>query len=634
MAHSPINLGNDCGGVTCAMMWRLAIAVSAGLGIAMFSAVSADENDDEIAEITVVEMRVANTRPAGTYASVATALRFDPITELQSRGLAEGQADVTVRGGLFENTGFKAGAVTIMDPQTGHYVADLPIDPGFLAAPELLTGVDNAVAGFNSNIATVEYALRRITGGGDILIGAGSDSLQFQSLRLANSSQQSDGSDIGYAMSAARSRGDGTIDNGDHEFSRFNVHVQRSDFDQQTDLVLSYQDKFFGWPGAYTGFASLPETDHTQTTLILVNHRSELDAGFWELGAFYRRLEDDYDFNRTTQESGGPGSFDHETRVYGIGARGSLRGRSLDWHYDGQLTSDELVFSTDLTEGDFDTRNYASLSLVPSLELAASDDRVLMLRFGATFDWSNRDGSEFSPLLGVTLRTSSASSSHFVSLEYAATSQLPGYTVLNSRPTGLFGGNSELGREKARQLAMSVGAENEVWDGEVTLFYREDDDLVDWTFAIGAPFVRQANAVDIDVLGIEMIARRRWQSFDLVASYTYLDKEADYGTATVDASFYALNFATHRATLAARYRFGQGFELRWDNEYRKQLDNPLRGGSDEAYLSSLALAWQPESGSGFGLALSADNLTDESYEPFPGTPAVGRQVSLSAKYEW
>ena len=120
------------------MMSRLNLAASAGLLIAAVTGASAQETEaEEITEITVTAARVANTRPAGTYASIATSLRFDPITELQSRGLPEGQADVTVRGGLFENTGFKAGAVTIMDPQTGHYVADLPIDPEFLVAPKL-----------------------------------------------------------------------------------------------------------------------------------------------------------------------------------------------------------------------------------------------------------------------------------------------------------------------------------------------------------------------------------------------------------------------------------------------------------------------------------------------------------------
>ena len=623
-------------GVPRTMVCKLTFGVLTTCGLLLLSSVGhAEEDDDqELSEITVTASRVANSRPAGTYATVATQLRFDPLTELQSRGLPEGQADVTVRGGLFENTGFKAGSVTIIDPQTGHYVAELPIDPTFLSAPELLTGIDNSIAGFNSNIATVEYSLRKIHDGGSVLVGAGSDDLQFQSLRFGNTVSSQSGANLGVLISAARSEGDGTVPNGDHEFERYNVLLQHGNDSQQTDLVLSYQDKFYGWPGAYTGFDSLPETDHTKTTLLLANHRNEIESGFWELGAFYRRLEDDYDFDRTTEESGTPGSFDHETRVYGVGFHGLHRGTILDWQYAGQVTADELVFSTDLTEGDFDSRNYVSLSLVPSIDIARTDGRILTLRFGATFDWSNRDSSEISPLLGATLRKTSAAVSDYVSFEYAGSSQLPGYTVLNSRPTGLFGGNSDLGREKARQASISAGRESSDWHGAVTLFYREDDDLVDWTFASDVPLARQANPVDIDVLGIELFIRRHWESFDLVGSYTFLDKDADYGSAVVDASFYALNFATHRATLAASYRLTSRLELRLDNEYRDQESNLLRASSDEAFLISAALAWEPENGKGFGVLLSADNLTDDDYQQFPGTPAVGRQVSLSARYVW
>ena len=613
------------------MAWKLVFAVLICSSFVFSSPGYAEDDDEgELSEIIVTADRVANSRPAGTYSATVTLLRFDPLTEVQSRGLSEGQADVTVRGGLFENTGFKAGAVTIMDPQTGHYVAELPIDPELLSEPRVLTGIDNLLAGFNSNIATIEYALRKIVDGGSVLLGAGSDSLQFRAFRFAKELT----SDTGIAVSAARSKGDGTVANGDHEFERFNAHLQRGDDDRQTDMILSYQDKFYGWPGAYTGFASLPETDHTKTTLLLANHRSEAERGWWELGAFYRRLEDDYDFDRSTQESGVAGSFDHETKVYGLGFQGARQTNRLTWNYAGQVTGDKLVESTDLTEGDFDSRNYASVSVVPSIILSRSDERQIDLRFGASVDWSNRDNSEVSPVLGVTLQGNNASGSHHVSLEYAATSQLPGYTVLKSRPTGLFGGNSDLGREKARQLSLSVSKQSADWDGALTVFYRKDDDLVDWTFESGAPFARQANSVDIDVFGAEAFIRRHWEAFDLIASYTFLDKDADYGAATVDASFYALNFAKQRATLAASYRFTDRLELRIDNEYRRQESNPLRASSDTAFLVSASLAWEPPEGKGFGVALTADNLTDDDYQQFPGTPAVGRQVSLSARYVW
>lgn len=625
MVHSRTNLAKQC--VRYLFLLVSVSAVHAAVEVAT-------EVDGELSEVTVRASRVANTQPAGTYASLATSLRFDPQTELQSRGLPEGQADVAVRGGIFENTGFVVGAITVMDPQTGHYTAGLPIDPGFLSIPGLLTGIDNALSGFNSNIATVAYSLPVIHSGGDVLLGIGENDLWFTSLRLAKVTTLKSGHNLSVGLSAALSEGDGTLPHGDHEFERYNMHIQHRQGDAQTDVLLSYQDKFYAWPGAYTGFASLAETDHTKTILLLASHRREINSSWFEVSAYYRELDDDYDFDRTTQESGVPGSFEHLTRAYAVGFQGSHRQGMIDWRYGGQLTGDKLVRSTDLTEGDFTSRNYAKFSLIPSIEFAHSGDNTVTARIGATLDTSNRDSSTVSPVAGITVQTTSFSGSNFYTLEYASASQLPGYTALNSRPTGLFGGNADLGREKTRQLSLSFTRESLKWSGSATLFYRSDTDLVDWTFFTDRPFSRQANPVDLDVLGVEFIVTRQWYSLELVAAYTYLDKDADYGTAEVDASFYALNYARHRATLALRYQLTSQLELRLDNEYRVQKDNPLRTSRDTAFLASVALAWEPKSINGLGFALTGDNVTDSNYQFFPGTPAVGRQVSVSAAYRW
>ena len=598
------------------------------------SAQPAIETDDEIAEITVSADRVANSRPAGTYAAPVTALRFDPLTEIQSRGIAEGQSDVTVRGGVFENTGFKLGAVTVVDPQTGHYSAELAIDPALMSPPGIYKGIDNAVAGFNSAIATIAYAFRRLEDGGNLLAGAGSDSLNFQGIRLSRTKDTSVDNTVGGAFSFARSEGDGSVSNGDHRFARYNLHLQRSSDESQSDLLIGYQDKFYGWPGAYTGFATLAEIDDTQTTLVVANHRSETIPGWWEVGAFYRRLVDDYDFDRTTMESGAPGSFEHETRNVAVGLQGLHSAGPVSWRYGAQIMADELVRSTDLTNGNFDTRRYAKLTVVPSMDFDLETGGTLTLSAGASVDYSNRDGGEGSPLFGLTLTRPLETGHTRYAIEYAETSQLPGYTALNSNPMGLFGGNPNLGRERARQLAFSVSREAQSWQGRAAIFSRRDDDLVDWTFTTGAPFARQANPVDIDVIGFEAFLTRRWMNLELAAGYTYLDKDADYGDALVNASFYALNFARHRTTLAIRYRFAKTFELRLDNEYRDQEDNPLRVGDNSAYLASLSLNWDSAEVDGLRASLIADNLTDSEYQPFPGTPAAARQISLSASYAW
>jgi vitamin B12 transporter len=522
-------------------------------------------NAEEVSEITVRATRVANESPASSYAAPATALRFDPLTELQSRGIAEGQSDVTVRGGLFENTGFKLGASNIMDPQTGHYVAELPVDPAMMSKPAVYKGIDSAVEGFNSAVATVSYGINRVSDGGYVSLGTGSDNLNFQSLRFGHVTTNAAGNDIGVAVSLARSEGDGSVDFGDHEFARANVQLQHVTHETQTDLIFSYQDKFYGWPGAYTGFATLPETDDTQTSLIVLNHRRESDNGWFEAGGFYRRLVDDYDFDRNTTESGTPGSFEHETRVLGAGFQGQQRTGRISWRYGGQITSDELLRSTDLTNGSFSDRTYATFSVVPSIESSLASGSTLLWRAGATLDYSDRDSNAASPLLSVTLSRTDAGGSTNYSLEYAATSQVPGYTALKSNPSGLFGGNPNLGREKAKQLAVSIERDTGDWQMRATLFSRRDDKLVDWTYSTVSPFSRQANAVDIDVLGFEAFFVRAWESVDIAIGYTALDKDADYGTAQVDASFYALNFAKHRATLAFVYRFSGSFEFRLDN---------------------------------------------------------------------
>jgi hypothetical protein len=595
---------------------------------------AAPADEQPLDEVRVIGRRVANLQPAGSYASLATRLRFDPQTELQPRGLPEGQADVTVEGGIFENTGFAVGAATIMDPQTGHYSAGLPIDPRFLTPPRVRTGIDNAVLGFNSNVATLVYSLAAVSAGGDILLGGGNDSLGYGSLRQAWARSGIGGRVSAMALSAAYSKGDGTLANGDHEFSRYNLHLQRRQGNTQTDLLLAYQDKFFGWPGAYTGFASLAETDHTKTRLLLLNHRRESADGWAVFSAYYRGLVDNYDFDRTTKESGTPGSFDHKTRVWAAAVQGGWRGGRIDWRFGGQLTADRLLRSTDLTGGDFNARRYLKFTLVPTIDLARSTTRVIRLRAGASLDGSNRDGSAVSPLIGLSMRSSSSSGSTRVALEYAATSQLPGYTALKSPPAGLFGGNSDLGRERARQLSFTASRETPVWNALATLFYRKDDNLVDWTYSTGAPFARQANAVDIDVFGAEVITARNWQTLHAVAAYTWLHKNADYGMSLVDASFYALNFARHRATLSLRWDMTAQVELRLDNEYRVQRDNPLRQHGERAYFGALSLAWNPPPVGGLVITLAVDNLSDSHYQYYPGTPAVGRQLSLSGAYRW
>lgn len=619
----------------CKEQWLLlGILISfTGLVIAQDDITSEEENPRlELVEVTA--QRVANLQPASTYQAPVTSLRFDPQIDVQARGLPEGQADITIRGGLFENTGFKIGAVTIFDPQTGHYAVELPIDQAMLTQPDLMTDTQNALNTFNASVATLAYGYADIVSGGAVRLGVGSDALRYASARFSRGGTGNSADAFGLTLAAAASDGDGTLPFGDHEFKRFSGHFQHRGQNGDSNIIIGYQDKFFGWPGAYTGFASLPETDHIKQGLVVIDHHRSTANGWWQVAAAYRWLDDDYDFDRRTVDTGGPGSFEHETRSFSLGLSGSYRRAAIDWDYSVLLAADRLVRSTDLVNGNFNSRTYLALRLVPGRQWLLDNGDTLRIQAGLGADLSNRDESALVPIAGIRWTRPGPGGEHSLGLELTRSTQVPGYTALNSGTTGLFGGNPDLGREYADTFTLSYDLRRENWLATAAMFLRKDDDLVDWTFSRSSPFARQANAVDLDVRGLEFFLQFTNDHWRVIAGYTYLDKDADYGDALVDASYYALNFARHRATLALEYKPVHWLNIRLDNEYRRQEDNILRNGDNTAWLASGSIGVKLPTETNLGLDLVVDNLTDSDFQEFPGTPAYGRQISLVLGLTW
>ena len=590
-------------------------------------AANGDELPYELPKVAAYSEQVANQTPVATFAMPVSGLRFEPRVDVQARNLAEGQADVGIRGGVFENTGFKLGALSLYDPQTGHYFAEIPVAPAMLLTPRVLTGSDNALGGFNAGVGTVAYGWRPIEQRGEASLAFGDYATNRQSLYqgvVSSAGSRRVAADI----ELARSESDGSVPFGDHDFKRASGRVQLRDADSQTDFFAGVQKKFFGWPNLYTPFG-FNETEDLHTTLYAFNHRAQLDStDYWQVGAYYRRNFDDYEFNRAVPGASNP--FEHTTRVSAVSLEGRLTEGDYLVAYDLQAMRDHLD-STALTFGRFHTRDYYKVTFVPERTYATSSGQ-LRVRAGLSFDDTNRDKSALSPIVEAALTRPNGQRLY---LQYSESTQVPTYTALNSNPSaGLFRGNANLGRATSRNLEAGLALERAGWKIEAAVFQRWDDKLTDWTFTRGVT-ARTANAVDIGTLGFEVVATRRSARYDWVFGYTFLDKDADYRSATVDASFYALNFAKHRLTAAVTARLGQGFELRVDNELRIQEKNLLRTvGGDDAVLTSVGLYYLPPKLRGLELSVLVDNVWDDNFQEVPAVPAARRQYSVGATYRW
>ncbi|MDB6170009.1 MAG: TonB-dependent receptor [Verrucomicrobia bacterium] len=603
------------------------------LGLIGFLPLAAQVAPVALPEVTVYSPRVANQSAAASFAMPVSSLRFEPRVDIQARNLTEAQADVTIRGGIFENTGFRLGAVTLSDPQTGHYYAEIPVAPMMLGAPEILTGADHALVALNSTVGAVAYAWRPVRTAGVLSFAAGDHGMNREDFYEGYVSDAAlFGERVAADVSWGRSESNGAVAFGDSHFDRVTARLQLAGGNSQTDLFAGYQAKFFGWPNLYTPFNS-DESENLETLLFALNHRVDLGAGdFFEAGIYHRRNKDDYAFNRFAP-LGPVHPFQHTTWVTGAGAGGRRDLGALALNFHGEILSDDL-HSTSLTAGKFHSRTLAKLAVVPEKSWSLDGGARVVAKAGATWDHSDRDGSVLSPVFELA-REQATGPVQRIYASYATTTQLPSYTALNSSASsGLFRGNPDLGRETSRNLELGLASALGGWNLEAAVFHRQDENLVDWTFKRGVT-ARTANAVDVDTTGAEFVARKSWRAFDLVIGYTVLTKSPDYRGAAVDASFYALNYARQRLTAAIVARLGREFEVRLDNAARIQAGNLLRTtGGDRAVISSLGLAYRPVALPRTEFTVLVDNLWDSAFQEVPAVPAAGRQYSAGIAYAW
>ena len=587
--------------------------------------------------LTVQGQEIANLRPSSTYQSIVSNLDFDPRIDFQSRNMAEAQGDINIRGGTFEGTGIQVGAATLIDPQTGHYSTELPIAPEMLTNPKVLTGASNALRGFNSTAGTIAYQWSEMIEGSSFTMGGGDHQLNFQRFHQANVQTLSNKIQkiFGYEVEYSRSESDGTLAYSDHDFNRLTGRIQLLGPNSQTDLFAGYQSKFFGQYGMYTGdqyTAFDPyETENIKTRLFILNHKQNYASGSqWEATAFYRRNSDHYIFNRFDPNN----TFIHETNVSSLAVLGiHALDSKLALNYNLQVTRDTIESNT-LEEGNFTSRSYYKLSLVPQYSNPLNNQQTLLFKAGLSYDDTNRDPSNFSPIIEISLLTNKDyHRSERIYLSYAETSQVAGYGAIGgSETSGLFRSKHDLLRETSENIELGFSIHEKEWSLDSALFYRWDNNLVDWTYT-GAG-ARSAENVDIETFGFEFSATRQWNTLEAIMSYSHLAKSEDYKNSDVIGSFYALNYPKHRATLGLIYTPNAYLEIRLDNEWREQEANTLRTGPDHGLFSYLGISYYPNQSRDSEFFLAYDKPWKKRFQEIPGTAGRDDQMSIGISCHW
>lgn len=98
---------------------------------------------------------------AAPVQSVVDLLKYAVGVDVRQRGPIGAQTDISVRGGTFDQITVLLNGINIGDPQTGHNVADFPVDISEIERIEVLEGPAGRVYGTSSLVGAINIVTRQ-----------------------------------------------------------------------------------------------------------------------------------------------------------------------------------------------------------------------------------------------------------------------------------------------------------------------------------------------------------------------------------------------------------------------------------------------------------------------------------------
>ncbi|MCU4165645.1 TonB-dependent receptor [Carboxylicivirga caseinilyticus] len=575
--------------------------------------------------------------------SVQDLLRYAMNVDVRQRGPLGTQADINIRGGSFDQVMVLFNGINITDPQTGHHNLNLPVDMQSIERVEILEGPGARVYGPGAFSGAINFITgSKSSNNATINAMAGQHGLYNIT---ANTTVQT-GKLKSYASASAASS-DGYINNTD--FKNNSVFYQGLlDFgNEKLDFQLGYNDKAFGANAFYT--AAYPEQfEQTKTTFASVKMTSGSRVKITP-ALYWRRHQDRFELFRNEA----PGWYTkhnyHLTDVYGANVNvvvpwvlgktslgGELRSENI-WSNNIGIDMDDPM---DVPGEDAQfTKSYQRTNMSTFLEHVYTYNKF-SVSAGLLMNWnSSLDlGVNFFPGLDISYWASS-NTKIFVSINKSL--RLPTFTDLfYDGPTNI--GNPDLKPEEALTYEGGVKYINDWFKGQVSAFYRESENLIDWGRLEGEVEYKTRNLSDMDSYGVnlqgELNVKDLWQSSPLNSidfGYSYIDQEknapADY------ESVYVMDYLKHKINIAANFqllkKLSAGINVQWQDReggYRKYISASESVAVDynPFWLTDLRLQW---SESKYKIYVDASNFFDVTFYDLGNVPQPGRWIKAGVQ---
>ncbi len=568
--------------------------------------------------------------------SVHDLLGSVPGVDVRQRGPEGVQADISIRGGTFDQTLVMIDGIKINDPQTGHHNFNLPVGLSSISRIEVMKGGASRVLGPDAFSGAVNI-ITRLPDSSFLegILGAGQHGwLQagveggIRSGRFRN------------LIQLQRSNSQGYRDNTDFGITRLFYRGRYQGNHATVDMLVGWLDKGFGANGFYTpAFPDQYEHFRTGLTAVRVTTGEKIR---YEQSVYWRRSYDQFKLFRHDPPAWYQGDNFHRTDVAGSEAKlmipeefgktnlgAEFRQEGIRSTLLGEMTTDSVLIPG--TKGRWynhrKTRNIFSVYI---------EQQILMHRFSASggflinhtgdYGWKLYGGADFGYKLGNKWR---AYGSVNQSLRY------PTFTDLYYKgPVNI--GNSSLKPEEALTVESGVRWFGKGLYGSAGAYLRQGKNLIDWVKEADTLKWHTMNHTAMTTLGVEasvVLNIREHTGNDqgwmekIRLSYAYATASKESG---VYLSKYVLDYLHHQLTLGVQHLLPGPVEAYWQLAFRDRAGAYTSYPSDDKtpyppfFLANVRFTYRLKH---VFLFLNVSNIFNTSYMNIGNLPMPGRWIT-------
>lgn len=243
--------------------------------------------------ITPVEVYKRDTLSVTPLQTIESALRLNPAIDIRERGGKGIQADISIRGGSYDQTMVLLNGIDFSDARTGHQSHSLPVDLDIVGKIDIISGL-TGIGAYSGALNIVTTPLRPNYMRAELSGGA-------YGYLYSNISGAVTKNGLSVLAAGSIRRSDGYIANTD--FNNSNLYTRITYTTRSIglfDIQAGYQRRDFGSNGFYS-LAYPDQFEHTETALASARWNRSFGRFTVNVYASYRKNNDRYELYRSSK---------------------------------------------------------------------------------------------------------------------------------------------------------------------------------------------------------------------------------------------------------------------------------------------------------------------------------------------